>query len=81
MNGEKKNPIEVEGESGADETIRTWKIDAFARQIRLTRQQIVDDDGLSTFDEAANSVGQSGLRAIVDLIYSTYRGAGATRNG
>jgi len=52
------------------ESTFTWGVHQFAKQYRLDRKAIINDD-LSAFSEITPSLGKAALRALADLIYAT----------
>lgn len=75
-------PLERVGKGGEikhgtlDETTYTWKLDTFARQIRMSRQDFFNDS-IGFLPEAVGAMAPIGMRAIADLVYSTLLGAGS----
>lgn len=59
------------------EAVLLGSLGTFARQLRLTREMVINDD-LNIFDQMAPMLGRMGGRALNDVVYTTLlSGAGA----
>jgi len=60
----------------ANEATYPYRVDTYARQLRLTRTAIVNDD-LGLFDDTGKAFGRQAARKLNDLVYSVLLAAGS----
>ena len=60
---------------GLGEATFPWSIGTYAKQLGVTRQDIINDD-ISFLDETAPLMARMALRKISDLVYTKLLGAG-----